>query len=396
MRGNFPRRILVAGASAAGLLAATRLAKAGCDVTVCEAAAGLVSTERTLIVTSRLRDVLGELAEPSIRNVIRHYELCVGDRRVALELGLPDLVIERTAVVRAVAAHAVESGVRIQFGRRFESLTGAEDGVRVGVRVRDNGSFQESVADVLIGADGAYSRVASAAGLPRQPLVPLLQALVRLPPDLPADTTRVWFEPGDTSFFYWLIPDSPTHGVLGMIADDPRTARFRLDRFLARQELRPLQYQGSRIPEYLRWLPCSAQVGAGAVHLVGDAAGHVKVTTIGGLVTGLWGALGVADTILEGHVSRGLKEARRELDSHMLIRRALKGFDREHYSRLLDRLSPSVRRLLARYTRDEGKQLAIRLALGHPRLVAAGLRPLIGSFFSNAAVATAAGANEEP
>ena len=38
------------------------------------------------------------------------------------------------------------------------------------------------------------------------------------------------------------------------------------------------------------------------MYLGGDAAGHVKVSTVGGVVTGFRGALGVVEAILNGWV----------------------------------------------------------------------------------------------
>jgi len=53
--------------------------------------------------------------------------------------------------------------------------------------------------------------------------VPLVQAIVRLPKDCPPDTTRVWFVPDDTPYFYWLIPESAERGALGVIASTAAT-----------------------------------------------------------------------------------------------------------------------------------------------------------------------------
>ena len=52
------------------------------------------------------------------------------------------------------------------------------------------------------------------------------------------------------------------------------------DEAAARQE-----FQGARIPVYKKWVPVRRQVGNGSVYVVGDAAGQVKVTTVGGIVT---------------------------------------------------------------------------------------------------------------
>src|SRR5207249_7597277 len=114
------------------------------------------------------------------------------------------------------------------------------------------------------------------------------------------DTTRVWFIPEDTPYFYWLIPESPKRGAAGLIGEDGPQTRRALNRFLEKQHLEPLEFQAARIPLYTRWIPVRRRLSGANVYLVGDAAGHVKVTTVGGIVTGFRGATAVAEAILNG------------------------------------------------------------------------------------------------
>ena len=130
------------------------------------------------------------------------------------------------------------------------------------------------------------SAVAQAAGWPRQKTVPLVQAIVKLPAGMPSDTVRVWFIPDDTPYFYWLIPDSPDRGALGLIGVDGQETRRSLEKFMEKRAFTPLGFQGARVPLYNGWVPVQRKVGRGSVYLVGDAAGQVKVSTVGGIVTG--------------------------------------------------------------------------------------------------------------
>jgi flavin-dependent dehydrogenase len=193
---------------------------------------------------------------------------------------------------------------------------------------------------------------------------------------MPRDTTRVWFIPEDTPYFYWLIPDSPMRGVAGLIGEEGPDTFKALERFLSRQRLEPLEYQAARIPVYSKWTPVHRQLSGGGVYLVGDAAGHVKVTTVGGIVTGLRGALGVAEAILTGKRGR-LGALRRDLDLHLLIRRALHNSTQARYSRLVDLLSTRTRRDLEGHTRDEPAGVLWRLCLHQPRLILFGLRAIL-------------------
>ena len=366
--------VAVIGASAAGLFAAYLLARKGVEVRVFEQAERLDPTPRTLIVTSRMRDLLGPIGERAVVNEIRRFELCTDGRVGTIQLERPDLVIERSVLVRELAGHAEAAGARMLVGRRFVGLEASGEGLTFAVeRIREGGT-EGTYAGTVIGADGAFSAVARTAGWPQLATLPVVQATVRLPADLPQDTTRIWFIPEDTPYFYWLIPESPTRGVLGLIGEDRQETRQRLGRFLERRRLEPIEFQGARIPGYARWVPIHQRVGQGDVYLVGDAAGQVKVTTVGGIVTGFRGALGVAEAILNGGASRELTALRRELNLHLLIRRALHHFAQKDYVGLLDLLNRSAQRSLGAHTRDEAGNLLWRLCLLRPRVLLLGLR----------------------
>jgi flavin-dependent dehydrogenase len=118
-------------------------------------------------------------------------------------------------------------------------------------------------------------------------------------------------------------------------------------------------------------------VGGGKVYLVGDAAGQVKVTTVGGIVTGVRGAEGVAEAILNGGRSRKLTSLRRELNLHLLIRRALHHFQQADYSRLVDLLNSPAKTSLSTYTRDEAARVLWHICRNQPRLLLLGLRGLL-------------------
>ena len=88
-----------------------------------------------------------------------------------------------------------------------------------------------------------------------------------------------------------------------------------LEQFLEKRKLDPIEFQGARIPVYKRWIPVRRKVGGASVYLVGDAAAQVKVSTVGGIVTGFRGAVGVAESILNGGESRELRRLLRAQNS---------------------------------------------------------------------------------
>lgn len=376
-------KIAVVGASAAGLYAAGLLARAGASVEIFEQAERVEPFRRTLIVTSRMRDILGRTGEPSVVNQIHRFELFTDGRVAKIHLVRPDLVIERSTLLRSLSDEARAAGAFQYFGRRFSSFEKTRTGLQLNLQTADGRSESRDVS-TLIGADGAASKVARAGGWPGLSTVPLIQAIVNLPTGYPADTVRVWFIPDDTRYFYWLIPEGSGRGAVGLIGEDGAAARRALERFLEKKQLEPQSYQAARIPVYTRWVETSRTYGAGSIHLVGDAAAQVKVTTVGGIVTGLRGAAGVAESILIGS-TRILSKLRRELDTHLLIRRALHHFEQTDYSRLVDLLNPGARDSLAIHTRDEAVRVLWHICRKQPRFVLLGLRGLItGKAFASA------------
>jgi flavin-dependent dehydrogenase len=385
-------RVAVVGGSTAGFFAASLLARRGLRVQLFEQSEQLDPAPRTLIVTNRMRDLLGPQAESSVVNEINRFEMFTDGRAATVTLDRPDLIVERARLIRALAAQAERDGAEVSMGRRFLAVQGAAPGnggaaqngtqrssapLRLTMGVSSSTEIEQIEADTVIGADGAQSRVAAAAGWPRLRTVPLIQAIVKMPADMPPDSVRVWFVPSDTPYFYWLIPESKDTAALGLIGEDGQHTRDCLDRFMEKRHFEPLSFQAARIPVYAGWVPVERRVGAGRVFLVGDAACQVKVSTVGGIVTGFRGALGVCESIVDGGRSRELRSLRRELDLHLLIRRTIHSFAQNDYSRLVDLMNDSTRRSLSRYSRDEAGRVLWHIALSQPRLLLLALRGLI-------------------
>ena len=367
--------VVVVGGSAAGFYTAAAVASGGRRVRVLESKPRLEPEPRTLIVTDQFRGQLGAAAAESIVNEIRRFELFTDGRSAQIALARPDLIIERSRLISALARNAECAGASLCFDTRFLGLEPNSRGLRV--QIDSSGTREELHARSVVGADGASSRVARAAGWPPVETVPLVQAIVRLPKNYPSDTTRVWFVPDDTPYFYWLIPESRERGALGIIGEDGRDTKRCLIRFLEKKQMDPLSWQGARIPVYRKWVPVRRRVGNADVYLVGDAAAQVKVSTVGGIVTGLRGALGVGQAILQQGRSKELAALRRELNTHWLIRRALHHFQQKDYSQLVDLLDGSTRRSLGEINRDESTRLLWNVVRRQPRLVLLGLRGLL-------------------
>jgi len=371
--------VAIVGGSAAGFFTAYLLAREGLPVSVFEQSKELRPAPRTLIVTRRMNDLLGSAGEASVINEVSKFELFTDGRAASITLSEPDLIIERAKLIHSLAENARSAGAQICLGKKFQRLH-SEAG-RISLELQQSGtqSREQYITETVVAADGAASAVAKAAGWKPSATVPLIQAIVPLPRDMSPDTVRVWFIPEDTPYFYWLIPESPERGALGLIGETGLEARKHLETFLERRKLSAIEFQGARIPVYSRWVHVEKEFNGARVFLVGDAAAQVKVSTVGGIVTGLRGAAGVAQAILHRSSRKELRSLRRELDLHYLVRRALHHFQQSDYSRLVDSLHAPARQSLSECSRDDALKLLWRVCLSQPRLVLLGLRGLLTS-----------------
>src|SRR5499425_1155059 len=293
-------------------MTAAKVAAGGRAVRLLDAKGSFDPAPRSLIVTHHFREQLRDVAASSIVHEIRRFELFTDGRSASVHLTRLDLIIERARLIPALAREATKAGAKLSFDTRFLGLGPNSRGLRL--EVESGGRREELHAHHVVGADGATTRVGRSAGWPPVETVPLVQAIVKLPKECRPDTTRVWFVPDDTPYFYWLIPENDSRGALGIIGEGSgQETKKRIERFLEKKQMEPLEWQGARIPVYRKWIPVERRVGNGKVFLVGDAAAQVKVSTVGGIVTGFRGAQGVADALLEESSSTELRSLRREL-----------------------------------------------------------------------------------
>ncbi len=369
---------MVVGASCAGLVTARKTAAAGMKTLVVDARGCFGAPERTWIVTRKLEKLVDSDLSSSVVHRTGVMELLSGrsQRRVTLED--PDLVVERAEFRRILARGAEKAGAEIELLHRVRGIEPGESGFVVRLNGNGNGIPSTLRTRHLVGADGVRSVVAEAMKAKDQRTVPIVQAKVRLPADHDPDVTRVWFDRGRTRFFYWLIPESTGTGVLGLIAERPESARRLLDEFLVEQRMEPLSYQGAMIPLHQPWRQIEWRMGKGRVLLVGDAAAHVKVTTVGGVVSGVWGASAAGEALIGGTSYRScLGPLHRELWLHDVVRWVMDRFQDHHYDRLIDLLNDGLHELLALHDRDSYAATAGALLSAQPRLLGLSLNVLL-------------------
>jgi digeranylgeranylglycerophospholipid reductase len=368
--------VAVIGGSSAGLYAAEILARNGKKVILFEQADSFHPSVRTYIITPNLFQIMPDVESGLILHSINTFHLQAGSFESVLELSSPDLVIDRNQLISSLLKRAKKAGVELHFGSEFKGIFTENGYTRI--EVLSESGVKSYQADNLIAADGIKNSLGKAVGLPDPQVVPILQAEVTLPEDWDPGVTRIWFEVEDTSYFYWFIPDSDISGVLGLIADPGTDSRQLLDNFLSRQQISPSGYQSGVVALHNPSLVNEKKIGKMRILRVGDAAGQVKNTTVGGTVTGLFGSKAAAQAILnERPYKETLRKGNRELDLHAFIRNLLGRMNQVDYGLLISSLSQPVLSFLRKNNRDSMRSEFWKLVFIQPRFIPLGVKLLL-------------------
>ncbi len=360
--------IVVIGASTAGLFTSYLLARQGMHVRLFDQTEMLGPPARTLIVTSKLSDTLGFVPSEAIVNRTPYIQLLSRSQSTTMSFREPDLILEREKLVQLLVRKAQDAGVEINLRQRFSSMEPDGDGLVVNILQPDTLQVQHFKTRVLIGADGAFSQVAQAIGKDHHQQLGIWQAKVRLPAYARADTTQIWFDRRCTPFFYWLIPESKESGALGVAAENSAKAKEALGVFASEGTYEVLEFQEAEVPAYSYFPQPEQRIGGSRILLVGDAARHVKVTTVGGVVSGLRGARAAARAIVHRtSYTWELRALRLELGVQWLMRVILNKFSEADYDHLLIWLGQATKGVLATYTRDEAAKALPYLILAQPK-----------------------------
>jgi len=197
------------------------------------------------------------------------------------------LAVDRVAFDRDLAGQAAAAGAEIADGTRAVDLNLVPGGVSVKLRQRGNlDKAKELTCRLVVGADGYRSLVAKRLGvLPEGEKVPLYAAEVHLPGSEGQIVDIFLGNQAAPGWFGWVIPTGGGTARIGIGA--PR----RPYEFLRRlAEKHPGTFRGMRIIRCTSgYVPVYFQHRAYGPHslLVGDAAGHVKPISGGGLYFGL-------------------------------------------------------------------------------------------------------------
>jgi len=291
--------VVVIGAGPAGCMAARTLAEGGADVLVCEEHRSVGSPVQCTGLLSC--EALAE-CEVSDRCVVRtlkraciHFpsgaSVCIGNEKTRA------VCVDRRVLDGEMARRAVEAGAVLELASHVKRVNWKED--RVVVEGTVLGKEEQLEARLAVVAEGACGSLSRSLGLGRCSKV-LSGAQVDAP-YAPEDESGVELFLGSVApgLFGWAVPSYAGTARLGLAIDPTlteRTAKEHLDQMLRTHGFSTSVHQLVLGPIPIGVLPRTYGDG---VLAVGDAAGHVKPTTGGGVYMGVKCAKLAAKTALE-------------------------------------------------------------------------------------------------
>jgi geranylgeranyl reductase family protein len=292
--GGSLKDVVVIGAGPAGIHASFLLAQAGLDVALFEAQSRI--GEKAIC-----SGVVGDEAfarfnlptQPILSHIQCIQAISPGGKKLEHQTDAPlAQVIDKGEFNRALAQRAIDAGVEVRLGCWVNALAVEKHSVEVQYRTTEAGpaSLRAHVAIITTGVNGSLNHALGLAR-PRQ-FLRALQAELTLPPN------GQGVAPGA---FGWEIPLGNNRWRVGLMTEqNPEPYFNKLVRRVAPQvDISTLRVDRKGIAQ--------AAVGRCVVERViaaGEAAGHIKTTTGGGIYYGLLSSELVADVVIRAFRSK--------------------------------------------------------------------------------------------
>ena len=350
--------ISIIGAGPVGNYLAYLLAKEGKEVSVFEEHKKIGEpVQCTGITTEDLRKVI-KVDESFVVN--RLSKVKVFSKNEKVEIKLNEIVLDRTKLDTYWGKRAEKEGAKFYLGYRFLDY-------KKKVKFQAGGKIKEFETDILVGADGPFSRVYNLLNIKKREYFNGMQVTLNL--DNEGAAFETYFGNICPGFFTWVVPENKKKLRIGLAMKTNPMEYFK--KFLAfrvgkNYEKKIESSQHGLIPYYSK-----VRVQRDNIFLVGDAANHVKATTGGGLVPGFKAAGYLAEAIINNRdYNKCLRKLNFELWLSLRIRKALEGFSDSDYDKVLNLMkNEKVEELLYKYSRDEPFSLVWRLLIKEPRFL---------------------------
>lgn len=352
--------ISIIGAGPAGNYAAYLLAKDGQQVKVYEENSVIGDPiQCTGIVTSSIAKMLPMRSEFVVNRIRKARIFAPDNNYIEIKLSNENIILNRKRFDQYIADMAKSAGASLHANHRFIDF---KEG-KVHIKDTKNNTLKNLKTDILIGADGPNSAVAKATGLfGNREFWVGSQATIKLKND-----NAIEFFP-HVGTIGWICPEDEETVRIGICAKYNVAECF--NQFLKEKapDAKILERQGGLIPIYNP----NIKAHKDNVYLIGDAAGHVKATTLGGIIQGMLAAEAAHDAIIHGrdYDKAWRKKLASDLRIALLMRKAMDKFSHEDYNYLVKLFTQQkTREILEDYDRDYPSQFMLKLLMREPRLL---------------------------
>ncbi len=327
-------KIRVIGAGPCGCYLSYLLAKQGQKVSVYEEHKQIGKPVQCAgIVTSSIKELFDFPINEAVINKISRIEVSSQNKNIRFNLKNPDIILDREKFDKLLYKKAKQAGVKFHLGKKIKKIP----------------------QGIIIGADGPLS-IVSKKLRNKQEVNFAIQARVRAKVK---DKSKMQVFLKEKSFV-WIVPESSSIARVGMIGQDIK----QLNPYLIGKVI---EYQSGILPKF----NTDKKLHNKNIYLVGDAAGHIKETTYGGLVPGLRGAQALANSIInDKDYEKELKNVHQELKMHAKARKILDKMDEKDYDKLIGFSNNNkIIKLLETTDRDNFRKIVPKLFLYEPRLL---------------------------
>ena len=293
----------------------------------------------TGILTHNIKELI-RVDEKFIVNKIKRIRLISpGNEEYEFRLKHPEIIVDRYKFDNYLIDLARDNGAEIFSNHKLRDFS-----VDKKIKLKFDGKEVET--DVLVGADGPNSLVARKSGLLNGRKYKIGHQYTAKG-EFDRETFTVYFN-GRKNYFGWVVPESEKVARIGIVGDENIPELFQ--GFLNRVKVNKKDFvecQSGVIPVFDYNSKCCKD----NIYLIGDAAGHVKSTTLGGIVYGMRAAK-ILSSVLEngGDYDKLLrKKIGRDLWLHSKAAEFLSNFGEEGWDEFIKLLRKTD---LGRFNRD--------------------------------------------
>jgi digeranylgeranylglycerophospholipid reductase len=167
------------------------------------------------------------------------------------------------------------------------------------------------------------------------------------------------------NLFSWIVPESDHIARVGLATT--KNAHTYFNQIIKENNFIPIEIQSGIIPIFHP----KQKLKKGNCYLLGDSAGFVKATTLGGIIPGMKQAQILARSIHENlDYEKETRPLKKKLRIHLLLRNMFNKFSDSDWDKLIKLMNKdSLQELFQKHTRENPFPLAMKAVIKEPKLL---------------------------